>query len=70
MKQFVGSLFFILRDALYEATNPEVKMNLPLCRLFAIHSTVSTKAFFLTPITNIAKKVVILALVLYSAFAF
>ena len=47
---------FILRDALYEATNPEVKMNLPLCRRFVIHSTVSTKAFFLIPIKNIAKR--------------
>ena len=62
---------FILPDALYESTNPEVKMNLPLCRHFVIHSTVSAKAFFLIPIKNIAKKkIVILALVLYSAFFF
>jgi len=61
---------FILRDALYEETNPEVKMNLPLCRRFVIHSTVSTTAFFLIPIKNIAKKIVILALVCFLHLSF
>ena len=61
---------FILPDALYESTNPEVKMNLPLCRHFVIHSTVSTKAFFLIPIKNTAKKKCNFCFSLFSAFVF
>ena len=47
----------------------KVKMNLPLCRLFVIHSTVSTKAFFLIPIKNTAKKCNF-CFSLFSAFVF
>ena len=45
-------------------------MNLPLCRLFVIHSTVSTKAFFLIPIKNTAKKKCNFCFSLFSAFVF
>ena len=60
---------FIYRDAQYEETNPKVEMNLPLSCLFVIHVTVTTKAFFLIPITNIAKNCNS-CLSLFSAFAF